>query len=200
MLECEVPGQPVLHRAAGSATVHRVLRGGIGRVPRSRHAVLGFRQRSLPDGYDAVLLGGRHGGRTDARPRTRPRESRATVASTKLGALARAARRLEETLRPPHDSPGRWPPGEKTAHKATDVSPIPSPWRKFSPLPVEASGGAESPRTTNDRMRYMGRGGRLGAVVCESRGPAANTPPSNPRVKSASMSHLEITDLQKRCF
>ena len=119
---------------------------------------------------------------------------------TKLGALARAARRLEETLRPPHDSPGRWPPGEKTAHKATDVSPIPSPWRKFSPLPVEASGGAESPRTTNDRMRYMGRGGRLGAVVCESRGPAANTPPSNPRVKSASMSHLEITDLQKRCF
>ena len=96
MLECEVPGQPVLHRAAGSATVHRVLRGGIGRVPRSRHAVLGFRQRSLPDGYDAVLLGGRHGGRTDARPRTRPRESRATVASTKLGALARAARRLED--------------------------------------------------------------------------------------------------------
>ena len=83
---------------------------------------------------------------------------------TKLGALARAARRLEETLRPPHDSPGRWPPGEKTAHKATDVSPIPSPWRKFSPLPVEASGGAESPRTTNDRMRYMGRGGGPGAV------------------------------------
>ena len=29
---------------------------------------------------------------------------------------------------------------------------------------VEASGGAESPRTTNDRMRYMGRGGGPGAV------------------------------------
>ena len=48
----------------------------------------------------------------------------------------------------------RQTPGEKTAHKATDVSPIPSPWRKFSPFPVEDSGGAESPRTTNDRMRY----------------------------------------------
>ena len=58
----------------------------------------------------------------------------------------------------------RQTPGEKTAHKATDVSPIPSPWRKFSPFPVEDSGGAESPRTTNDRMRYMGRGGGLEAV------------------------------------
>ena len=31
----------------------------------------------------------------------------------------------------------RQTPGEKTAHKATGVSPIPSPWRKFSPFPVE---------------------------------------------------------------
>ena len=59
----------------------------------------------------------------------------------------------------------RQTPGEKTAHKATDVSPFPSSWRKFSPLPVEASGGAESPRTTNVPHAVQGRGGGPGAVV-----------------------------------
>ena len=58
----------------------------------------------------------------------------------------------------------RQTPGEKTAHKATDVSPFPSPWRKFSPLPVEASGARSRRGPRTYRTRYLGRGGGLGAV------------------------------------
>ena len=95
----------------------------------------------------------------------------------------------------------RQTPGEKTAHKATDVSPIPSPWRKFSPFPVEDSGGAESPRTTNGPHAVYGpqRKPRGRARVVAR--PRMNTPPSNTRVekKSASMSHLEIIELLQKC-
>ena len=42
MLECEVPEQPVLHRAAGSAGVHRVLGDDIGRVQNVSGRVLQF--------------------------------------------------------------------------------------------------------------------------------------------------------------
>ena len=96
----------------------------------------------------------------------------------------------------------RQTPGEKTAHKATDVSPIPSlpsPWRKFSPFPIEASGGAESPRTTNGPHAVQGRGGGLGAVVRGSwpgREYAAFEPRELKRaLVCTSMSHLEIIRL-----
>ena len=55
MLESGVPGQPVLHRAGGSAGVHRVRRRDIGRVQNVSGRVLRVAFRSLRDGYDAVL-------------------------------------------------------------------------------------------------------------------------------------------------
>ena len=77
----------------------------------------------------------------------------------------------------------RQTPGEKTAHKATDVSPIPSPWRKFSPFPVEDSGGAESPRTTNGPHAVYGPQRRPRGRARVVARPRMNTPPSNTRVE-----------------
>ena len=97
-----------------------------------------------------------------------------------------------KTTRGPAEGAGR-PERRPRIRRRTSLRSLlfPSPWRKFSPFPVEASGGAESPRTTNGPHevhgpRRMSRG-RAGVVAR----PRMNTPPSN-ELKNASISHLEI--------